>query len=381
MIYLDYAATTPISDTAKKALVNALDQFPGNPSSIHTLGIESKKKYNTAKKNIAALLGTSHKNLIFTGSGSEASNTVIKGVYQKNTSKTIVTSKVEHAATGESVKYLKTLGANVKFCSVDKEGFVDLKELEELLKTHDVSLVSLIHANNEIGTLQDIEALRKLTSKYTALLHLDMVQTVPHMAVELEKSGVDFASFSAHKFFGPRGTGLLYFKDKTLFDSLIHGGHQEFRKRAGTENLANIVAMNTALTATVSNLDAQEAAIKTLGHYFLKRLDESGLDFKVNGPSYENTQRLHNVINIGFKNVNGGQLAFELNQKGICVSQGSACHEDTVRVSHVLRAIAVPSDYIEGSIRFSLSHHESKKEIDLVIQALKSIIDSGYVTL
>lgn len=381
MIYFDYAATTPISEHARDALVKTLEDFPGNPSSIHSCGIRSKKKYNATKKSIARLLGTTHKNLIFTGSGSEASNTAIKGVYRRFKEKTIVTTTVEHSATKESAAYVKANGGNVLYCPVDQEGFVDMDALETLLETNEVSLVSIIHANNEIGTLQDIAVLRKLTNQYGALLHLDMVQTVPHMKVNLDEMGIDFASFSAHKFFGPRGTGILYFKDKDSFDPLIHGGHQEMRKRAGTENLANIVAMNTALEDTVEHVDNQEEAIKELGHDFLKTLDETGLDYRLNGPPYQSDKRLHNVLNIGFKHVHGGQLAFELDQKGFCVSQGSACHEDSIETSHVLKGIMVPDDYRNGSIRFSLSHRETKSDIDYLVTALKTIIESGDVTL
>lgn len=381
MIYFDYAATTPISENAKKAVVKTLEDFPGNPSSIHTCGIKSKKKYNATKKTVASLLGTTHKNLIFTGSGSEASNTAIKGVYQRFKDKTIVTTTVEHAATKESVAYVEADGGDVAYCPVDNQGFVDMEALETLLKTKDVSLVSVIHANNEVGTLQDIKALRKLTREYGALLHLDMVQSAPHMALNLDDMGIDFASFSAHKFFGPRGTGILYFKDKDSFNPLIHGGHQEMRKRAGTENLANIVALSTALEDTIKHVGTQEKTIKTLGTHFLKRLEESGIEYRLNGPSYENDMRLHNVLNIGFKHVHGGQLAFELDQLGFCVSQGSACHEDSIKTSHVLKGIHVPSDYIKGSIRFSFSHRESTSDIDQLVDALKTIIESGDAAL
>ena len=375
MIYLDYAATTPISSEAKTALMNTLDEYPGNPSSIHTLGIAAKKKYNSTKKSVARLLGTTHKNLIFTGSGSEASNTIIKGVYAHNKSKTIVTSTIEHAATAESVEYIRSQGGSVKLCAVDSEGFIDLKALETLLNTHDVSLLTLIHSNNEIGTVQEIEKISALTKKTNTLLHLDMVQSVPHMKVPLDHSAIDFASFSAHKFYGPRGTGILYFKNKTLFQSLIHGGHQEFKKRAGTENLANIVATEVALRETIEGLETKERTIQDLGNYFLSSLNETGLDYRLNGPSYHSNARLHNIINIGFKDIQGGQLAFELDQTGICVSQGSACHEDSIKVSHVLKAIDVSEDFIHGSLRFSFSHNESTKDIDYVVKTLERIID------
>ena len=381
MIYLDYAATTPISKNAKETLISALDSYPGNPSSIHTCGIKAKKKLNATKKGVATLLGTTHKHLLFTGSGSEASNTVIKGVFQKNKSKTIVTTTVEHAATKESVAYVEREGGTVAYCPVDKKGFLDLKTLETLLKTHDVSLVSVIHANNEIGTVQDVGPLRTLTSKYGALLHLDMVQSVPHMKVSLEEECIDFASMSAHKFFGPRGTGVLYFRDKDAFTPLIHGGHQEMRKRAGTENLANIAAMHTALNDTLNNISKQEDTIKSLGKRFLNGLEHSGIDYRLNGPSYESDKRLHNVLNIGFKAIHGGQLAFELDQMGFCVSQGSACHEDSVELSHVLKAISVPDSYIKGSIRFSFSHRETVEDIDSLLKALKTIITSGDASL
>lgn len=377
MLYMDYAATTPTSDNARGAMDRALKDFPGNPSSLHTLGIEARKRYNQAKKSVAGALGTDWKNIIFTGSGSEASNTAIKGYHATHPDKAIVISTIEHAATANSAAYIERIGGKVHRCPVDPEGFLRMDALESLLKNEDVGLVSIIHSNNEIGTVQDARRLRELTKAHHALLHLDMVQTAPHTPVDLDSLDVDMASFSAHKFFGPRGVGVLFRKKSIPIEPLIHGGSQEFNQRAGTENLAGVIGFETALKDTLAAHSKRQEGIRRNGNAFISALNEEGIDFILNGPDYQSESRLHNVINVGFKNQDAASLAFELNEKGIFVSQGSACHENSIELSHVLKGIDVDEAYIEGSLRFSISHRESTSDMRHAARTIADLIRDG----
>ncbi|MFW6298951.1 MAG: cysteine desulfurase family protein [Bacillota bacterium] len=381
MLYMDYAATTPASDHVRKAMDRTLEDFPGNPNSLHTLGIEARKRYNQAKKSIAKNLGTHWKNIIITGSGSEASNTAIKGYHALHPEKAIVTSTIEHAATMNSVAHVEKTGGKVFWCPVDSKGFLRMDILEDHLKNDDVGLVSIIHSNNEIGTVQDAEKLRALTERYGALLHMDMVQSAPHMPIDLDRMDVDMASFSAHKFFGPRGVGVLFKKASVEIEPLIHGGSQEHNLRAGTENVSGVVGFETALNDTLKAHAKRQGQIRKNGEAFLSALEREGVDFILNGPDYRSNYRLHNVLNLGFESQNAASLAFELNQRGIYVSQGSACHENSVELSHVLKGIKVHKGYIQGSLRFSISHREDVNAMKAAAKAVAEIIKSGEAEL
>ena len=377
MLYMDYAATTPTSDHAREMMDQALKDFPGNPSSLHTLGIEARKRYNQAKKSVAKAFKTDWKHIIFTGSGSEATNTALKGYHSMHPEKAIVISTIEHSATANSADYIERIGGKVLKCPVDSKGFLRMDILASFLKSEDVGLVSIIHANNEIGTIQDASALRELTKRHGALLHLDMVQTAPHTPVDLDGLDVDMASFSAHKFFGPRGVGVLFKKTTVKLEPLIHGGSQEFDLRAGTENLAGVIGFETALHDTLSSHAKRQTQIQNNGKTFLDTLEDEGVDFILNGPEYHSETRLHNVINVGFKNQNAAAMAFDLNEAGICVSQGSACHENAIELSHVLRGIDVDAAYIQGSLRFSISHREAETDMTHAAKKVADIIRSG----
>ncbi len=381
MIYMDYAATTPASEEVRKAMDEVLEEYPGNPSSMHMRGIAARKRYNQAKKAVAKAFNTHHKNILFTGSGSEASNTALKGFFLMNPTKAIVISSVEHSATKNSAAAIERQGGRILRCPVDTEGFLRMDILEDHLKKEDVGLVSIIHSNNEIGTMQDTRKLRELTKKHGALLHLDMVQTAPHMPVDLDASDIDMASFSAHKFFGPRGVGVLFKKQSITIEPLIHGGGQEFKQRAGTENLSGIVGFETALEASNREHQPRQTQIRKNGEAFLGALENEGLEFILNGPEYTSSYRLHNIMNIGFKDQSAASLAFELSQQGVYASQGSACHESVIELSHVLKGIGVDARYIEGSLRFSISHRENEKDMVRAARVIAGIVRSGDTSL
>ena len=375
MLYFDNAASTPPSKNAIKAMHDALDTFYANPSSLHQPGIEARKRLNQAKRHMAEMMHVDRHSIIFTSSGTEAINLAIKGVFYKNKDAAIVTTTAEHHAVSRTTEFLESIGAKVFYIDVDAYGYVDLQALEKILKNHTVSLVSIIYANNEIGALQDVNQIRELTAKYNALLHYDMVQVPLHEAINFKHVDCDLASFSAHKFYGPRGAGFLYKKTHIELTPHTHGGQHEFKLRAGTENLAAIIGMEIALEDTYKTMHTRNQTIQELASYFIEKLKQTNLDFRLNGPPMDH-HRVHSILNIGFKNQDAQILSFALNQKGIYVTLGSACDSESIEPSHVLKAIAVPSDYIHGSLRFSLSETMQKKDIDNTVDVLKELIDN-----
>ena len=374
MIYMDYAATTPPRKDVLNAMHAVASSHFGNPSSLHDLGIKAKKRYNQAKKNMASMLGVSAKQIIFTSGGTEAVNTALKGSYFKAPKKTIVTTQIEHAAGIKTAKFIADNGGDIAYVNVDNKGYVDLTHLKSLLDNKDVSLISIIYANNEIGTMQNIEALGQLKKDYGVKLHLDMVQAPAHEAIDLSRYDIDFASFSAHKFYGPRGIGLLYAKEPDTIENLLHGGNHEYGKRASTENLAAIVGMEKAFEC-LKEKPEDKNHIQNLAAYFLKRLEEEKIDFKLNGPSLDEP-RLCSTLNLGFKNEDAQMMAFKLNEAGIFISIGSACHSQVIEPSHVLKSIRVPDAYLYGSMRFSFSEQETTQDIDKIVKTIKDLIVS-----
>ncbi len=376
MLYLDYAATSKPSDETLEVMNEITKTIYANPSSLHALGIQARKRYNEAKKELAGMLNTTWKQLVFTATGTEAINMVIKGTFFKHPQKTILTSSIEHHATINAINFVKQQGGHVVEIPVDENGFFDINALENALNTYDVSLLSLIYANNEIGTIQDITPIRSLLSKHHVKLHLDMVQAPAHQAIDFETLSVDFASFSAHKFYGPRGVGFLYIKDKADITPLIHGGKQELSLRAGTENLSGVVGMVHAFKESQDNLSKKEATILQTAQTFLNALDQHNVDYRLNGPPL-GTNRLNSVLNIAFKNQDNQMLSFALSEKEIYVSTGSACHSDVIEASHVIRNISTPLEYQDGCIRFSFSHEESKDEMKDLAKTLAILIQSN----
>jgi len=369
MIYLDSAASTKISERAKNVLLETMTLYYANPSSLHDEGIKAKKRLNQARKALAEMLHVTHKNIIFTASGTEANNLAIKGPFKAKTIHSIFTTTIEHHSVLNSVKQLEVHGFQTIYLPVDRAGYVDLDLLEKALKEATKPLVSIIYANNEIGTVQPVQAIYKLVKKYDGYLHLDMVQAPLHHSINFEEVPCDLASFSAHKFHGPRGVGFLYVKDPLMLAAHMDGGQHEFKLRAGTENLPGICAMVEAFKESQEHLRLREENIRLLSTYFLEQLNSNKIKFHLNGPSLEQN-RIHATLNIGFKDQDAQTLSFALNQAGIYVTLGSACSSDSIEPSHVLKAIQVPKDYIEGSIRFSLSHDITKKDIDTVVDAL-----------
>lgn len=371
MIYLDHASTTFIDDAVIDVISRSLKTFKGNPSSTHKLGFEAVKTLNQTKTKIGSYLKASLKQLIFTSSGTEANNLVIQGIYQRFPNKRFITSKIEHSSVLHTFEYLETLGADVYYVKVSEEGFVDIDDLTEALN-EDTALVSLMMINNELGTLQDIQKLSKVCHQKNALLHSDMVQVLMHKSVDLEVLNVDFATFSAHKFHGPKGVGLVYAKDKTLLKPFMQGGAQEFRLRPGTENLAYAEGFLKALELTDESREENRRKIDEVVSYFLKKLEASNISFKINGPALMGS-RIKATLNLALKGVDATGLKFHLETHEIYVSLGSACNAKSVLPSHVLSHLYTPSSVSE-SLRFSFGPEITKKDVDDLIEVMVSFI-------
>lgn len=380
-IYLDHAATTEMLPEVTYAMEPYFIKKYGNASATYELGAEAKKALELAREQISASIHAKPEEIFFTSGGSESDNWAVKGMagQQKKKKKHIITSKIEHHAVLNSCEHLKNLGYRISYLDVSKDGMVNLHELEELLKkgmwsslTEDkVSIVSIMYANNEIGTIEPIEDIGRLCRKYHTVFHTDAVQAVGQIPIYVKKLPIDMLSASAHKFHGPKGIGFLYIRQGVVMPSYIHGGGQEKGKRAGTENVAGIVGMAKALSIAQSELYRKMKTETALRNYFIQEVMREIPDVRLNGHP---KKRLPANVNFSFKNVSGTALLVLLEEEGIYASAGSACSAGTTSLSHVIEAIGVPKEYAYGTIRFSLGRETTKKEIEKTISVLKNAI-------
>jgi len=368
-VYLDNNATTKVSKEVFESMLPFFNEDFGNPSSMHDEGFKIRKMVNSAKKDIAEVLNVDSKEIYFTSSGTEANNFALKGLaYANKTKSEIITTKIEHHSILHTCEFLETLGYTVHYLDVDQEGFVNLEQLKSLISDNTL-VVSIILANNEIGTIQKIDEIKKICDLYSTYLHVDAVQALTHIPLDLKAMDVDLASFSGHKFNAPKGIGFLYVKDKTKIVSVMHGGQQENSLRSGTENVAYIKAISVALTSGIKRLDDYSSKLNFLSKYLLKRLDEDKVDYILNGPLI-GENRLAGNLNLSFKNKDSMLLTYLLNKKGIYCSTGSACDTSTIEVSHVIKALNIPEDYSKAVLRVSMSLDTSKSDIDYFITCL-----------
>ncbi|MDR2131728.1 MAG: cysteine desulfurase NifS [Clostridiales Family XIII bacterium] len=367
-VYLDYSATTPVKDEVLQAMLPYFSQNFGNPSSLYTIGQESKQALEDARERVAALIGASPREIFFTSSGTEADNwAVIESAESRaKKGKHIVTTKIEHHALLHSCEYLEKNGFKVTYLDIDAEGFVDPALLERSL-TDETTLVSIMFANNEIGTVQPIEELAKIAKRRGALFHTDAVQALGNIPIDVRALGVDMMSVSAHKIYGPKGIGALYIRKGVTLPSLLHGGGQENKKRAGTENLTGIVGFGKAAELSARNLDTHIERLTELRDYFLGKIRESIPDILVNGSL---ARRLPGNLNVTFKYIEGEALLLLLDLDGIAVSTGSACSSASLTPSHVLTALGVPVEMIHGSLRFTVGDFTTKEDIDYTVECL-----------
>jgi cysteine desulfurase len=374
-VYLDHAATTPIDLRVQKKMISVMKHVYGNPSSLHTTGIEARHMIEDARIMMAKTIGAQPKEVYFCSGGTEATNLAIKGLAKAHPSKKeIITTTIEHHATTHAIEDLVKEGYHQKMVSVDAFGFIDLFELEAII-SKDTLLVSVIWGNNEIGTIQDIKKISKICQKKGVYLHVDGVQAFGQIDINLSKLHIDLLTLSAHKFYGPKGIGCLYVRDGIKIEHLIAGGAQEFGKRAGTENVLGIVSMAYAAYLLKRNIKSYIKHLTALSIDLYERIREIAPDVILNGPEI-GIQRLPGNLNLSFTDVTSNQLIFQLSERGFDVSAGSACTSDSIKPSHVLEAIRVPESHIHGSIRITLGKDSSLADNLLITNALLDTLDT-----
>jgi cysteine desulfurase len=368
-VYLDYSATTPVKDEVLQEMLPFFTESFGNPSSLYTVGQESKNAIAKARERLAALIGAEPREIFFTSSGTEADNwAVIEMATAKRAkgAKHVITSKIEHHALLHSCEYLEKEGFDVTYIGVDSDGFVDPREVEAAIRP-DTAIVSIMYANNEIGTIEPIARIAEIAKSKGVVFHTDAVQALGNVHIDVKELGVDLLSVSGHKIYGPKGIGALYIRRGVALPPHMHGGAQENNKRAGTENLTGIVGFGKAAELAGENLVSHIENTMGLRNYFLERVKERIPDIRING-SLES--RLPGNINITFKYIEGEALLLLLDMAGVAVSTGSACSSASLTPSHVLEAIGVPVEEIHGSVRFTIGDFTTREDLDYTLDAL-----------
>lgn len=371
-IYVDNAATTKLSDTAFSAMQPLLKEVYGNPSSLHHIGQTAKEYLEDARERVAACLGAQPSEIYFTSGGSEADNQAIfSAAYSqaKKGKKHIISSKFEHHAVLHALDKLKTEGFEITLLDVYKEGIIKLDDLKSAIRD-DTALVTIMTANNEVGTIQPVAEIGKICKEKGVIFHTDAVQAVGHIPVDVNSFNCDMLSVSAHKFHGPKGAGVLFCRKGIILNNLIFGGAQERNKRAGTENVPAIVGMAAALEEAVSSLEKNSAKITALRDKIINGVSDIEKSF-VNG---DLSARLPGTVNMCFEGIEGESLLLLLDQYGICASSGSACTSGSLDPSHVLLAMGVPVAIAHGSLRISLSEYNSEEEVDEIINAIHKVV-------
>ncbi|MGM9972687.1 MAG: cysteine desulfurase family protein [Clostridiaceae bacterium] len=369
MIYLDYNATTPIDTEVAEAMLPYIYGNYGNPSSTHELGVASKKAVEMARFQVADLINCSPEEIIFTSGGSESNNMVIKGVSQTYKAKGnhIITSQVEHPAVLNPCKYLEKLGYKISYLPVDQYGIVDISKLEDMITDRTI-LVTIMHSNNETGTLQPIDEISEICRRHNILLHTDASQSLGKVPVDVTALGVDFLTIAGHKLYAPKGIGALYIRKGITIEQLIHGAGHESGRRAGTENIIFDVALGKA--CEIAKNELRNDNIKLLTDYFYDKLKKLfGERIHLNGHP---EKRLPNTLNISFIGFNGHEILGSLDN--VAASTGSACHSGNTSISPVLNAIGVSEDVGRGAVRFSLGRYTTKDEIDTVVHQVSKIL-------
>ncbi len=374
-IYLDNAATTRVRPSVIEKMQEILAEHYGNPSSTHAFGRPAKTAIEKARKTIAKTLNAHPSEIIFTSGGTEADNMILRGAVRDIGVKTIITSKVEHHAVLHTAEELaKDYSVNIEYVDLDETGNPDLQHLEALLKSNDTqTLISLMHINNEIGNMIDIDTVCSLAKEYGALLHSDTVQSIGHYSWDVQQTPIDFMTAAAHKFHGPKGVGFAYIRKNSGLNPLIYGGAQERGLRAGTEPLHNIVGLEEAFVMAYQKLEEEHLYIEGLKKYFIDKLRKEIPDIKFNGTSSDLTRSTYTIVNacLPFSEEQALMLLFHLDLKGIACSKGSACQSGSDQGSHVLKEILPEEELKKPSLRFSFSIYNTKEEIDYVIGVLK----------
>lgn len=368
MRYFDYAATTPVMPDVIKEMIPYLNIEYGNPSSMYSIGRKNRKAVEESRAKVAKFINAKTNEIYFTSCGSESDNLAIKGIMMANKEKGrhLITTKIEHPAVLNSCKWLESNGFNVTYLNVDSNGKVNLAELENSIRS-DTVLISVMYANNEVGTIEPIESIGEIARAHGVIFHTDAVQAVGSIQIDVEKLKVDALSLSGHKIYAPKGIGALYVREGVKFSSIQHGGHQENNKRAGTENVAGIVALGKAIDLVIKDFDKYNTNIKQLRDFYISEIESRFDDAKLNGDRFD---RIAGNANISFKGVDAEQLLLNLDSYGICASAGSACTSGLATPSHVLLAMGLKEEYIQGALRVSFGLGNTIEDVKFLVDKI-----------
>ncbi|MBA4687528.1 MAG: cysteine desulfurase NifS [Candidatus Galacturonibacter soehngenii] len=373
IIYLDNAATTQLDKAVFEEMQPYFVDYYGNPSSVYSIASESKKAINLARERVSGAIGALDREIYFTNGGTESDNWAIKGIAEsyKEKGKHIITSKIEHHAVLHTCEYLEKQGYEITYLNVDEDGLVDLNELEKSIRK-DTILITIMFANNEIGTIQPIKEIGEIAKRHDVIFHTDAVQAFGHVPIDVNEMNIDLLSASGHKVNGPKGVGFLYVRKNIKLKAFIHGGAQERQRRAGTENVPGIVGLGAAAKIAYEQLEERTKYLIENRDYLIDQI-EKNIDYvRLNG---HRTKRLPNNVNFCFRFIEGESLLISLDMEGICASSGSACTSGSLDPSHVLLAIGLPHEIAHGSLRMSLSHSTTKEQLDFVVKQLKDIVN------
>lgn len=373
IIYLDNAATTKTSPGVLEAMLPYFSEYYGNASSIYSIGVKSKEAITISRETIAAAIGAKPGEIYFTAGGSESDNWALKATAEAYRAKGnhIITSKIEHHAILHTCEYLEKQGFEVTYIDVDENGVVKLDQLEKAIRPETI-LISVMFANNEIGTIQPIQEIGAIAKKHGVLFHTDAVQAFGQVPINVDELNIDMLSSSGHKICGPKGIGFLYIRKGVKIRSFVHGGAQERKRRAGTENVPGIVGYGKAVEEAVTTMEERTAKERELRDYLIDRILSEIPYTRLNG---HRTKRLPNNANFSFQFIEGESLLIMLDMKGICGSSGSACTSGSLDPSHVLLAIGLPHEIAHGSLRLTLGGDTTKEDLDYVVEQVKEIVD------
>ena len=371
-IYLDHAATTAVRPEVLEAMLPYFTELYGNPSSVYEFASQNKEAVDIARETIAHALGAKPEEIYFTAGGSESDNWALKATAEayRDKGRHIITSKIEHHAILHTCQYLEKNGFEVTYLDVDENGIVKLSELEKAIRP-DTILISIMYANNEIGTIEPIAEIGEIAHKHGILFHTDAVQAFGQVPIDLEAEHIDMLSASGHKLNGPKGIGFLYIREGIKIRSFIHGGAQERSRRAGTENVPGIVGMGKAVEIAVETMEERAQKETELRNYLTERILAEVPFVRLNG---DRKKRLPNNVNVSFQFIEGESLLIMLDMKGICASSGSACTSGSLDPSHVLLAIGLPHEIAHGSLRMTLGYENTKEQMDYTIESIKEIV-------
>lgn len=373
MIYMDNAATTKVAPEVVEAMLPYFTEYYGNASSIYEIAGISKKGMNEAREKIAHVLGCATNEIYFTGGGSEADNWALKATFEayKNKGNHIITTKVEHHAILHTCEWLEKQGAKVTYLDVDENGIIRLEDLEKAI-TPETILITIMAANNEIGSLMPVKEIGAIAKEHGILFHTDAVQAFGQVPLNVDECHIDMLSSSAHKINGPKGIGFLYIRKGIKIRNLIHGGAQERKRRAGTENIPGIVGYGVAAERAARTMEERTAKEREVRDYMIERIKAEVPYCKLNGHP---TLRLPNNVNFSFQFIEGESLLIMLDMEGICASSGSACTSGSLDPSHVLMAIGLPHEIAHGSLRLTISEETTKEDVDFVVEKVKEIVE------